>query len=168
MRSVILFAFITVSALTPAAAADNCRDSGSPMCSRTFYGAGTCAGGDQLVALKDGSPEVTANLLVPPWENEAISIIGIEVVIFETPRYIAYVYAGNASSPNQMMWMGPQQTHDRVFYSNGLGFRVAPIGTPGHHHIDLHISCTGGPFQLYYTLYYTMPPTIKGKLTTAD
>jgi hypothetical protein len=39
-----------------------------------------------------------------------------------------------------------------IFPGNGFPFPTA--GTPGDNHVDLHVSCAAGGYQIYYTLYY--------------
>jgi hypothetical protein len=124
-------------AILPSIAYAGCRESGSTLCSKTFYGEGICDGSDQLVVLKaDGLPSVA---IVKPWEPEPISIVGVEITFIKPPRHLTYAYAGNGATPNQMLFMGQGQAHARVFYPHGLGFKLPGAGAPGH--IDLHVSC---------------------------
>jgi hypothetical protein len=138
-----------------ARAETECERSGSSLCSKTFYGTGTCDGKDQLVELADtvGWP---ASAIVPPWEALPSVIVGVEITLHRPPEQFAYAYAGNAASPNQMLFLGPGAVHGRQFYPAGLGFRLPAKGAPGINHVDLHVSCTRGAYQLFYTLYYAL------------
>ena len=148
---------IALTLIAPAAADSRCVKSGSPMCSVTFYGEGVCDGTDQLVFLKrDGAEAVQ---LVRPWESKRINIVGTEVTFIRPPASLSYAYVGNAAAPNQMMFMGPGQSHSRVFYPPGLGFHFPGDERTGH--VDLHVSCpasdgTDAIYRVFVTFYYTM------------
>jgi hypothetical protein len=113
------------------------------LCSKNFYAAGTCTGGDQV-------PLYTA-----PWEQGPITIIGTEITVFQGASDLQYAFTGNSVNADVMGMLGAGQSHGLTMFPAGYGFQFAPIGNMPH--IDLHIACSSGPFQLFQTIYYTVP-----------
>jgi len=144
-----------------------CRGKDFNFCSRTFHASVACDGKDQLASIGQNhcprGPKNCKNCdsgqdcpLIEPWEATEITIIGVEITVFEGSAALNYAYAGNQYHPNQMVFVGAGQSHTRQFFPAGTGFKLPPSGTRGH--INLHISCRPeARVQAFYTVYYTVP-----------
>jgi hypothetical protein len=131
----------------------NPQSSDRVLCSKTFYGRGTCTG-DTLAVLQDSAGFPNAQF-VHPWESSSTSIIGIITVdlIGNVDRYAS---AGNSYNPDIMHWHNVGTRTSQTFYSAGMSFQFPPRGSGAH--IDLHVFCTGGAeYEMQYTIFYTVP-----------
>jgi hypothetical protein len=126
------------------------------LCSKNFYGSGTCSGQDTLAVLKDadGWPNLP---YVPPWEPSSISIVGIAMVDLGG-TVNQYAFAGNSYTPDIMFWHPLTSRAASVFFPPGTAMPFPASGGANPPHLDAHISCTGGgTFQIFYTIFYTVP-----------
>ena len=126
------------------------------LCSKNLYGSGTCTGQDTLAVLKDGdgwpgSPYVT------PWEPTSISIVGISMVDLGG-NINQYAFAGNSYTPDVMFGHPLISRAASVFFPPGTSMPFPASAGAKPPHLDAHISCTGGgTFQIFYTIFYTVP-----------
>ena len=116
------------------------------LCTKTFYGTGSCNSSDQLATLTDstGWPNST---LVPPWEPWSISIVGGAIVDL----------GGNSYTPDVMLWYSPRGGTSPYFFPAGTSMQFPASGGSSQPHLDLHVSCSSGTFAMFYTIYYTVP-----------
>lgn len=125
-----------------AAHAQSCAASGSPGCSRAFYGAGTCDGQDNIPINQNA------------WESKPIFITGIDIAAFQVPPGgFQYVFAGNSFTPDVMAFIGNGSTQIQKTFPLGSEMLFA---SPGH--VDLHVACAtpGAQYQLEYIVYYRL------------
>src|SRR5262249_9169691 len=133
----------------------NPQSSDRVLCSKTFYGRGTCTG-DTLAVLQDSDGFPNAEF-VHPWESSSISIVGIATVdlIGNVDRYAG---AGNSYDRDIMHWHNVGTRTSQTFYPAGTSFQFPASATPPPAHIDLHVFCTGGAeYEMQYTIFYTVP-----------
>ena len=134
-----------------------CRATGTEMCSKTFYGGGTCNNVDQLPILET------------PWEDRAIRIVGVSFTIeMQKPGFFkrtfnkpekAYSSAGNSHSPDIMMTMMGEGTTPSPFFPAGTYFSFPGKKDAEDPHVDLHVQCTGGrAFGAIMTIFYQLEP----------
>jgi len=109
--------------------------------SKTLYGGGTCNGQDIVAVMQT------------PWESVSINIVGVELTVFQGT--IEYAFAGNSFSPDLMSLLGEGEVHGETFYPAGAAFPFPASSVTPAPHIDLHVFCASGPFQMYETVYYT-------------
>lgn len=125
------------------------------LCTKTFYGTGTCNSSDQLATLTDstGWPNST---LVPPWEPSSISIVGGAIVDLGG-NVNSYAFGGNSYTPDVMLWYSPRGGTSPYFFPAGTSMQFPASGGSSPPHLDLHVSCSSGTFAMFYTIYYTVP-----------
>lgn len=108
--------------------------------------------------------------LINPWEPTPIKIIGVELAV--TSGTITWAFAGNNHVPDVMVTMGLGERRVQQWFPAGYAFIMPAAGTPGEHHIDLHVNCKTGWFgrksaTFYYTIYYApsvvLAPTAQGR-----
>jgi len=147
-----------------------CQGTAFNFCSKTFYASAPCDGTDRRASVKHNDcprgPKACGYCesgqscpLIEGWEPTEITVVGVEITIFEGNEGLLYAYAGNGYNPNQMAAVGRGQSHTRQFYPPGMGFKLPPSGTNGF--TELHVAClpkNASQVQIYYTVYYTVAP----------
>jgi hypothetical protein len=125
------------------------------LCSKKFLGSGICTGQATLATLVDDKSFPNGHY-VTPWEPSSISIVGVE--LFDVGGTVnQYMVAGNSFTPDVMVWhdVGHRRTVNWFPAGTSMQFPPSTLNPP---HLDLHVACTGGgQYQVYYTIYYTVP-----------
>lgn len=145
----------------------NCQKSGHAFCSKTFTATMRCNAPSGLASIAGNHcpdrqtcaycPSGRDCPLIDPWEPTPIKIIGVELAV--TNGEITWAFAGNNHVPDVMVTMGVGERRVQQWFPSGYAFSMPAAGTPGEHHIDLHVSCKTGwlgrkTASLFYTIYY--------------
>lgn len=131
------------------------------LCSANWHFSGTCNSHDQVKSWTaiNGTTR-PKDWRIYPWENQPISIVGVELVKFSGGPAI-YFMVGNAVTPDTMAWLGPNETHAKIMYPAGSGMYFPSRQTENpRDYIDLHGSCVNdgrsgsSAVDLFLTIYY--------------
>lgn len=167
----LAIAVLVVALATTMPASAGCQGSVHQSCSKTFTATMRCDDSEGLAAIQGNHcpagktcpycPSGRDCPLIDPWEPTPIKIVGVELVV--TSGQLAWAFAGNNHVPDVMVAMGGEQTRVQQWYPIGFAFVMPSAGTPGQHHIDLHVACKQRRgwlkvkwISMYYTVYYTM------------
>jgi hypothetical protein len=100
--------------------------------SKTWIATGLCNGIDETPILQT------------PWEDTAISIIGVGIgltINTDAPDPGTYVFGGNSFVPDPMaLHMGTGS--ETIMYPNGESFPFPAAGDGTEPHVDAHVSCS--------------------------
>lgn len=124
------------------------------MFSKTWWAGGIFNGQDTVPVMSDGSGQSSApvgGFGIEPWLDQPIKILCVDITFFQGGQYVNYSFAGNSYSPDIMRWWGQPNP-----IPSGENFYF-PGRSSSPPHIDCHVSgLPGQPFQLFYTVYYSI------------
>lgn len=134
---------------------------GVARCSIDFHFAGTCdpaSGKNELARWDNSGSAVTsstgvAKTAIGPWEDNAISIVGLSVAFANQPQGFQYAFVGNSYNPDPMLLVSDRVTNydfASSFWFQLPGRRAAkPLD-----YIDFHVGCATGTYTGFLTVRY--------------
>jgi hypothetical protein len=131
------------------------------MYSATWNFTAQCDNKDQVLNVKWVGTSTPPSWKIPPWEKEAIMIIGVEFLKIKGGPTNFFMIGNNYVS-DAMIWIPKNTDHGRSFFPSGYGMPLpAMADAQDGTYLDLHGSCNDDdkqenrPLEGFVTIYYT-------------